>query len=65
MDQNEDWQAAQHADELALQKAALEALQASTARPLTEQEAMCLAFSAGLADTFYRCTHPQLTKDRT
>ena len=49
-----DWQQAQHDDELALQKAALEALQASRTRPLTEDEAMALAYSAGVANDFYK-----------
>ena len=51
-----DWQAAQHKDECELQKAALEALQASLVRPLTKDEAMAVAYSAGLANDFYKET---------
>jgi hypothetical protein len=42
------------ADQQALLKASLEALRASQTRPLTEEEAMTLAWSAGLANTFYK-----------
>lgn len=41
-------------DQQELQKAALEALQASRTRALTEDEAMTLAYSAGLANPFYK-----------
>jgi hypothetical protein len=49
-----DWQQQQQHDEDELQRAALEALQASLARPLTKDEAMALAYSVGLANDFYR-----------
>jgi hypothetical protein len=49
-----DWQEQQHADELAFQKAAVEALKASQTRPLTEEEAMTVAAMAGIASDFYR-----------
>lgn len=49
-----DWEEAQKADEEALQQAALEALKASLGRPLSEGEAMAVAYSAGLANDFYR-----------
>ena len=48
-----DYEAFQ-ADQEALHKAALDALQASRTRPLSEDEAMALAWSAGLANDFYR-----------
>lgn len=44
----------QRRDESELQKAALDALQASLVRPLTKDEAMAVAYSAGLANTFYK-----------
>lgn len=47
-----DWQAEQHRDECELQRAALDALQASQVRPLTKDEAMALAYSAGVANQF-------------
>jgi hypothetical protein len=49
-----DWQAAQHKDECELQRAAMEALLASRKRPLTDAEAMALAYSAGIANDFYK-----------
>lgn len=49
-----DWQQAQQQDEEALHKAALEALEASLLRPLSESEAMALAYSAGLANDLYK-----------
>jgi hypothetical protein len=49
-----DWQMQQQQDEEVIQKAALDALQASLARPLTEDEAMALAYSAGVANSFYK-----------
>jgi hypothetical protein len=51
-----DYEAFQ-ADQEALHKAALEALKASQTRALTEDEAMTLAWSAGLANTFYKEFH--------
>lgn len=36
-----------------LEKAALEALQASRTRPLTEDEQMAVAYAAGLANAHY------------
>lgn len=51
---NYDDQAAQQHDMEQLEKAALEALQASLVRPLTQPEAMALAYSAGVANEFYR-----------
>jgi hypothetical protein len=49
-----DWRGEQYRDECELQKAALEALQASLTRPLTQDEAMAVAYSAGLANDFYK-----------
>jgi hypothetical protein len=46
--------AAYQADQEVLVKASLEALQASRTRPLTEEEQMTLAWSAGLAGAFYK-----------
>lgn len=51
-----DEQALQQHDMEQLQQAALEALQASLQRPLTQPEAMALAYSAGVANEFYRST---------
>ncbi|MDQ2987412.1 MAG: hypothetical protein M3R13_11975 [Armatimonadota bacterium] len=51
------WQQEQHRDELDLQRQALEALQAARTRPLSENELMALAYSAGLANTFYKEMH--------
>lgn len=48
-----DYEAQQH-DMEQLQKAALEALQASLVRPLTKDEAMAVAYSAGVANDFYK-----------
>jgi hypothetical protein len=48
-----DYEAFQ-ADQEALQKASLDALKASLARPLTADEAMALAYSAGVANDFYK-----------
>ena len=50
----DDWQEAQQHDMEQLQKASLEALQASLTRPLTEDEAMLLAYWPGLSNDFYK-----------
>lgn len=44
----------QHADELALQRDMLTALEASLVRPLTQDEAMLLAWSSGVSQDFYK-----------
>lgn len=49
-----DWQFQQQQDEQAQQEAALKALKASMQRPLTRDEAMTLAYSAGVANDFYK-----------
>ena len=51
---NADWQQQQHADELALQKAALDAILHAQKLGLTESECMAIAYSAGIADSFYK-----------
>ena len=43
-----DWQAAQHADELQLQHAIADALEASKQRPLTEDEIRLLEWASGV-----------------
>lgn len=50
----DNWQAAQHADELTLQQAAMEALKRAHALGLSESECMALAYSAGIATDFYK-----------
>jgi hypothetical protein len=57
-DMSDNWQQAQQHDLEAIQQTVLEALHASLSRPLTQDEAMALAWSAGLANDFYRSTHP-------
>lgn len=54
MPDNDDWQAAQHADDLQLQRAAIEALKEAHRLGLGESECMAIAHSAGLANTFYK-----------
>lgn len=51
---NDDWQAAQHADECRLQEDIDKALEASLQRPLTFEEAMLLAWAGGRASDFYK-----------
>jgi hypothetical protein len=48
------WQAEQLRDELAMQREAMKALEASLVRPLTKDEAMTVAYTAGFANDFYR-----------
>lgn len=58
----DNWEAEQQRDMDALQEAALKALEASTARPLTLDEQMALAYAAGVANEHYkRITQPQRT----
>lgn len=54
MSEHDNWQGEQHRDECELQRAAMEALRASRTRPLTEQEQMALAYSAGIANDYYK-----------
>jgi hypothetical protein len=49
-----DWQHQQQQDEQQQQEAAIQALKAALTRPLTRDEAMTLAYSAGVANDFYR-----------
>lgn len=49
-----DWRAAQHADELAFQKQAVDILKVSLAQPLSEEQAMTVAAMAGIATDFYK-----------
>ncbi len=49
-----DWQAAQHADETQLQGAMLSTLKTATERTLTIDEAMLLAWGAGVSNDFYK-----------
>ena len=49
-----DWQALQQQDEDELHKAALEALEASLTRPLSQGEAMAVAYAAGMANDLYK-----------
>jgi hypothetical protein len=49
-----DWQFQQQADELALQHDLLQALEASLVRPLTQAEAMLLAWGSGVANDFFK-----------
>lgn len=49
-----DWQEQQHADEQRLQHDALEALKKAHSLGLEESECMAIAYSAGLANTFYK-----------
>src|SRR5688500_10591131 len=44
----DDWQAAQHADECEIQREIEEALERSKTRPLTEDERQLLAWAAGV-----------------
>ena len=55
---DDDQQAAQYADELKLQADMLAALDAALKRPLTQDEAMLLAWGSGVANTFYKEHHP-------
>lgn len=48
------WEEQQHADELCIQKDMLEALEASLVRPLTQDEAMLLAWASGISNDFYK-----------
>lgn len=45
---NDDWQAAQFADELNTMRQVVETLEASTHRALTEDEARLLAWASGV-----------------
>jgi hypothetical protein len=54
MSDQDDWQAQQQHDLEQMHRTVLEALQASLERPLTKDEAMALAWSAGLANDFYK-----------
>jgi hypothetical protein len=49
-----NWEQQQQQDEEQEQQMALEALKASLQRPLTREEAMVLAYSAGVANVFYK-----------
>jgi hypothetical protein len=49
-----DWEQQQQQDEQQQQEAAIQALKAALTRPLTRDEAMTLAYSAGVANDFYR-----------
>lgn len=51
---NDDDQAAFHHDMQQLRKAAVEAICASGKRPLTQDEQMLVAWSAGCVDDVYR-----------
>lgn len=53
-DARERWQMQQQQDEQQQQEEALKALKASMQRPLTRDEAMALAYSAGVANVFYQ-----------
>ncbi len=60
------WEAEQQRDMDALEKAALEALEASTKRALTRDEQMALAYAAGVANEHYkRITPHNSNQDRT
>lgn len=45
---NDDWQAAQHADECARMQRAEEILRAAMFRPITEEEQEVLAYEVGI-----------------
>lgn len=47
-DVDDSWQAAQFADELAVMRQVADALEASTSRPLTDDEARLLAWASGV-----------------
>lgn len=49
-----DWQAAQHADELTRQQAVIEALRIAKARGVPEDKLMTLAYECGVANDFYK-----------
>lgn len=53
-DLNDSWQHQQQQDEQQQQEAALKALKTAMQRPLTREEAMVLAYSAGVANDFYK-----------
>ena len=48
------WQEKQHEDELRLQQDAMEALKEAYRLGLGESECMALAYSAGIANDFYK-----------
>lgn len=54
MEHEYDDQAAQHADQLQIQRQILDALTAAHTRPLNDDEAMLLAWGAGLSTEFYK-----------
>jgi len=49
---DDGWQESQHADETRLQADMLNALTAALVRPLTQDEAMLLAWGSGCANDF-------------
>jgi plasmid maintenance system antidote protein VapI len=54
LEDEDGWKQEQLRDELAMQREALKALEASQTRPLTKDEAMSLAYLAGVANDFYK-----------
>lgn len=54
----DEWQAAQHADETALQQDIGRALDAALVRPLSLQEAELLAWASGISADFARAHNP-------
>lgn len=51
---SDEWQEAQHTDELAGQEAAMKALRHAKELGLSDDECMALAYMAGIANQFYR-----------
>jgi hypothetical protein len=52
--EHDDWQEAQYHDEQQLQRAALDALHRARTLGLEESECMAIAYSAGIANDFYK-----------
>ncbi len=48
------WQQEQHKDECELEKAATDALLAAKHRPLSDEEIMAVAYSAGVANNVFK-----------